>query len=266
MKKKNKERKPVAFYLAIAISAISLFLSLASITFSQLYTERLNKITQFELLGQDIVTAIVSAIFIYIILFKDFNGVKIRVIWLGLLMYLFYIYAYFSFGGISSVFYMLYIAIAGISLYLFFFILVDILKFKHLPLAKKKYPRVFISAFLFLCVFIVTSIELVELVTKTIINQEVINPFYVFYVLDLVVVFPFIVIASVLNYRKSSFGYLLSGISIIKVITILPAVIMNDIFHKIYVGYFLDLTFDFIAIIITSTGIYILALYMKAIK
>jgi hypothetical protein len=263
---KNNYRKPSVYLLAIAVSALSLCISIASIIFGQLYTERLNTITQFELLGQDIVTAIVSAIFIYIVIFKDFSRIKIKVIWLGLLMYLFYIYAYFSFGGISSIFYLLYLVIAGISLYLFFFILGDIVKIKQLPLAKKKYPRVFISAFLILCVFIVTSIEVVELVKKTIINQEAINPFYVFYVLDLVIVFPFIVIASVLNYRKSSFGYLLSGIALIKVITILPAVIFNDIFHKIYVCYFLDLTFDIIAIIISLLGIYLFIRYLKGIK
>jgi hypothetical protein len=266
MKKAKKLGKPLKFYVALTLTAVTFCLSVISIIFSQLYTERLNTISQYELLGQDIVTAIISGLFIYIILFKDYSNVKVKVLWLGLLMYLFYIYAYFSFGGITSIFFILYIAIAGISLYLFFFILADILKERLLPIAKKRYPRTFISVFLVLCVGIVASIEIVELASKTIINKDVINPFSVFYVLDLSVVFPFIIIASILNYKKTPFGYLLSGIALLKVVTILPAVVFNDIFHRIYKGFFLDLTFDIIAIIITAIGIYLLVLFMKYIK
>jgi hypothetical protein len=266
MKSKNKKGKPIAFYLAIAVSTISLCLSVVSIFFGQLYTERLNAITQFELLGQDVVTAIIAALFIFTILFADYSKVKVKVLWLGLLMYLFYIYAYFAFGGITSIFYLLYIVIAGISLYLFFFILAEIINAKLLPVAKKRYPRIFISVFLILCVGIVASIEIIEIISKTIINKESINPFFVFYVLDLAIVFPFIIISSVLNYLKSSFGYLLSGIALLKVVTILPAVVFNDIFHRIYVGYFLDLTFDIIAVIFTLIGIYLVIRYLRTIK
>lgn len=112
----------------------------------------------------------------------------------------------------------------------------------------------------------VTIIELQELATKTIIEKNVLNPFYIFYVLDLSIIFPLIVISSALNFKKSAFGYLLSGISLVKIITILPAVIFNDIFHKIFEGHFLDFTFDIIAFCITFTGIIFTVLFLRNIK
>jgi hypothetical protein len=217
-------------------------------------------------MGQDIVTFIISVIFIYIIVFKDYRKIKTKITWLGCVLYLFYIYAYFSFGGISSVFYLLYIAITGVTLFLFFFILVDILKNNQLPGATENYPRRAISVFFFVSISIITLIEIQELVSKTILLNAPLNPFYVFYVLDLAIIFPLIVITAILNLRKDNWGYLFSGVSLIKIVTILPAVIFNDIFHRIYVGSFLDLPFDIIALVITIIAAILFGLYMRRIE
>lgn len=217
-------------------------------------------------MGQDVVTAIVSAVFICFILFQDYQKIKTKIVWLGCILYLLYIYAYFSFGGISSAFYLLYIAITGLTVFLFFFILVDIAKNNQLPDIAENYPRKSVSAFFFLSILLIASIEIQELISKTIIQKEPLNPFYVFYVLDLAIIFPMIVMASVLNQRKTDWGYLFSGIALLKIVTILPAVIFNDIFHRVYTGVFLDLPFDMIALVITLIASIFLGLYMKTIK
>ena len=261
MKKKNAK-----YYLTLAAAITALFLSLSGLLFQNIYTARINRITQYELMGQDVATALVSAIFICVILFKDYQKIKTKIIWLGCILYLFYIYAYFSFGGVASVFYLLYIAITSLTLFLFIFILVDIATNKQLPSAAENYPRKSISAFFFISIALMTVIEVQELISKTIVLKEQLNPFQVFYVLDLAIVFPMIVTASVLNLMKTDWGYLLSGIALLKIVTILPAVIFNDIFHRLYAGTFLDLPFDIIALIITLTASIFLSLYMKRIN
>jgi hypothetical protein len=160
---------------------------------------------------------------------------------------------------------MLYIVITGLTLFLFFFILVDILKNNQLPNVAENYPRRSISAFFFISILLIAVIEIQELISKTIILNEKLNPFYVFYVLDLAIIFPMIVITSVLNMMKADWGYLFSGVALIKIITILPAVIFNDIFHRLYTGSFLDLPFDIIASVITLIASILLILYMKRI-
>ena len=261
MKQKNAKH-----YLALITAMVALFLSLFSLVFQNIYTARINRITQYELMGQDVVTATVSAVFICIILFQDNQKIKTKIAWLGCLLYLFYIYAYFSFGGIASVFYLLYIAITGLTGFLFVFILVDIAANNQLPGTAENYPRKSISVFFFISILLMTIIEIQELISKTIILKEQLNPFHVFYVLDLAIIFPMILMASVLNLMKTDWGYLFSGVSLLKIVTILPAVIFNDVFHRLYTGVFLDLPFDMIALVITLIASILLGLYMKTIK
>jgi hypothetical protein len=251
--------------LTLIVATIALLLSVFGLLFQNIYTTRINRITQYELMGQDIVTAIVSVIFICIILFRDYRKIKTKITWLGCILYLFYIYAYFSFGGISSAFYLLYIAITGLSVFLFFFILIDIASSGQLPGVTENYPRKSMSVFFFLSILLMTVIEIQELVSRTIVLQEPLNPFYVFYVLDLAIIFPMIVMTSVLNLMKTEWGFLFSGIALLKIVTILPAVIFNDIFHRLFTGVFLDLPFDMIALVITLIASVFLTLYMKTV-
>jgi len=262
MNKKHDKK----YYLTLLTTLMTLFVGFLGFINQTIYTDRINQISKYELMGQDIVTIVISLIFLSVIMFFNYSKIQTKIIWLGCLLYQYYIYAYYSFGGITSVFYLIYIAITGISLFLFFFILSDIIKIQDYPVAGKKYPRKSLSIFLSLTVLMVAIIELQELVIKTIIDKNALNPFYVFYVLDLSLIFPLIIIASILNFRKSAFGYLLSGISLVKIITILPAVIFNDIFHKIYQGHFIDLTFVILAIFITLVGIIFIVLFLRNIE
>ncbi|MBI5950107.1 MAG: hypothetical protein HY865_00490 [Chloroflexi bacterium] len=260
----NKKRD-IKYHLTLITATTTLLLSLFSLAFQDIYTARINRITEYELMGQDVVTAAISAVFLCVILFKDYQRIKTKIIWLGCLLYLFYIYAYFSFGGVSSVFYLLYVAITGLTLFLFLFILVDIIKNDQLPNVAENYPRKAISVFFFISILLITVIEIQELVLKTIILNEQLNPFLVFYVLDLAIIFPSIMITSVLNLRRTGWGYLFSGVALIKIATILPAVVFNDIFHRLYTGSFLDLSFDIIASIITLIASILLIMYMNRV-
>ncbi len=253
------------YYLALFTTVTTFFLSLFSFIFRDIYTDRLNQITKYELMGQDIVTVIISISFVCVILLQDYGKIKTKIIWLGCFLYLFYIYAYFSFGGITSAFYLLYIAITGLTFFLFIFVLVNIIRNNQLPVVAENYPRKSISVFFFISIFIIAVIEILELVSKTIVQAEPLNPFFVFYVLDLAMVFPMIVITGVLNLKKAAWGYLFSGVALIKIVTILPAVIFNDVFHRLYTGRFLDLSFDVIAVVITLTAAILLVLYLNRI-
>lgn len=261
----NKKKKSI-YYLALINTILALFMSLFGFFFQQIYNNRLNSITLYELKGQDTITFITAAIFLFIILFTDYNKIKIKIIWLGCLLYLFYIYAYFSLSGITGIFYLVYIAITGLSLFIFIFIIAEINVTKILPAITSKYPRKAISVFLIISIFLMTVIEVQEIYIKSVITKENIDPFYVFYVLDLGIVFPAIIISAIMNLRKQSWGYLFSGVALIKIVTILPAVIFNDIFYWFATGKFLDLSFDIIAIVITVIAFIFLILYTKAIE
>lgn len=247
-------------FLVLIISGVSLFCR-------DIYSERINRITQYELMGMDLATILVSMIFILILLFTDYNKIKIKILSVGFLLYQFYIYSYFSFSGITSIFYLFYVLFIGISFILILATIIDIIKSDLMLVSTSSYPRKSISIYLILSILMVGIIEIKDLIVLSVILREKLNPFYSFYVLDLAFIFPIIIIAAILNYKKSLFGYILTGISLIKIVTILPgAVIFNDLFHRIYTGDFIDLNFDIISFFITLTGLIFLSLYIKNTK
>jgi hypothetical protein len=261
------KRKIRLLYLLTLLAVISSFaLALTGLVNNDIYTLRINHITKNELLGQDLSTFLVSLIFLIFIVFRDYDKIKTKIVALGFFMYIFYMYAYFSFGGVNSVFYLAYIFLTALSLFLFFFTIFQIVKRNNLPTITEKYPAISISIFLFLSVFIVGCIEIAEIVDITVINIIAINPFNVYYVLDLAIIFPLISITAFYNFKKSQWGFLFSGIALIKIATILPAVIMNDVFHKIFTGSFIDLTFDIIATVITIVAVMFLNVYFRNIQ
>lgn len=262
----NQRTKPILFYLSLLNLIMILFVSLYGIMVLDTYQNRLNPITLHELKGQDLVSILIAVSLIILLLAADFNRLKIKILLLGALFYFFYIYAYFSLSGISSIFYLFYVGIAGLSLYLILFIVGRIWISNQLPSISEKYPRKSLSIFLFISIGGITGIELSELYEKTIIRQEMLSSYSVFYVLDLAIIFPGIIISSILNLRKHSLGYLFTGIALIKIITILPAVIANDFFHWWGTGEFLDLFFDLIALIITVISTIFLILYLLRIS
>lgn len=259
MKNENGSLKITLMILSIICLLISGF----SLFNQQVYAERMNRITLFELQGQDVVTTFISLFLVAFIPFTDLKKAKIRVVVIGCLAYLFYIYAYFSFGVITSIFYFLYIVITGLSFYCIIWMFTKIASDGQIITVSEKYPRKAISIFLFLSIAMVTGIEIRDIMVFTILQNNAINPFYVFYILDLGIVFPGIIISSILNLQRKAWGYLLSGISLIKVSTILPAVLFNDIFHWIATRYFIDLSFDVIALIITMIAVFFLIIYIR---
>jgi hypothetical protein len=259
MKSENGSLKITLMILSI----ITLLISGFSLFNQQVYAERMNRITLFELQGQDVVTTFISLFLVAFIPFTDLKKAKIRVVVIGCLAYLFYIYAYFSFGVITSIFYFLYIVITGLSFYCIIWMFTKIASDGQIITVSEKYPRKAISIFLFLSIAMVTGIEIRDIMVFTILQNNAINPFYVFYILDIGIVFPGIIISSILNLRRKAWGYLLSGISLIKVSTILPAVLFNDIFHWIATRYFIDLSFDVIALIITMIAVFFLIIYIR---
>jgi hypothetical protein len=259
MKSENGSLKITLMILSI----ITLLISGFSLFNQQVYAERMNRITLFELQGQDVVTTFISLFLVAFIPFTDLKKAKIRAVVIGCLAYLFYIYAYFSFGVITGIFYFLYIVITGLSFYCIIWMFTKIASDGQIITVSEKYPRKAISIFLFLSIAMVTGIEIRDIMVFTILQNNAINPFYVFYILDIGIVFPGIIISSILNLQRKAWGYLLSGISLIKVSTILPAVLFNDIFHWIATRYFIDLSFDVIALIITMIAVFFLIIYIR---
>lgn len=264
MSKKNT-KKQVLFILSLVDIALILFVSLYGMLASGLYENRLNSISTGGLLGQDIIILLV-ALFSLPLAFQARNNSKARIALLGCLSYFIYLYAYMSFGIINSIFTLLYFLIQALSIYLFIFMLLDYQTKKTVIKVKKKFPGKPIAIFFIIIIAIVTAMELKDLITLTIIEQKPYTNYQAFIILDLCLLFPAMIISAIMTLKKKSWGYLLSGIFLIKTLTLMPAIILSDILYWKQSGEWMDLGFTIMASVITMITALFTAWYFKNIK
>jgi hypothetical protein len=239
------------------------FVSLYGIIDQSIYNARLNSISLPELLGEDISNFVFGAVGLVLVFTNRRLGVIARLVLLGLLTYFIYMYSYYSFSIVSSIFYIGYLAIFAISLFIFIFQVIEMTKTGLV--ANDKYPRKTIACFFFFVVLIMTVLELPDIFKKTILDHKTIILFQEYYVLDLTIVFPAIIIIAIMNLQKNRHACLWSGIVLIKIATIMPALLMNEIFYRIKNGAFLDFSFVIIASSFIIVAAIIFLLFIRGI-
>lgn len=259
-------KKSVLWYLSLLVSLLVVFVAAFGLAKPSIYKARLNTISPAELLGQDLVSLLVGVLCLVILLAYRPAKRLLAVAWLGCLTYFAYIYAYFCFSLVSSVLFLAYLAIFGLALFCFVFLLAAMNRSVDGLVVNPRYPRRALSVFFAAVVVIMLGIELPYMVQTTIVAGGSLKLFDAFYILDLAIVFPAMIIAAVLNWRKKTIGHLLTGVILVKVLTIMPALLFNDLFHWLETGKFLDIAFDFVALTFTAcAGIFLFA-YHRGIR
>lgn len=261
-----KTKRETIFYFLLLNAILISIVSVGGILFQQIYIGKQSIITQYELMGQDIITALVGIVLLIALLFGNIEKIKIRILCLGLLLYNIYLYAYVCFSLISGMFFLVYIAILGLSVFCFIFLLTGIPKEKAFIVINSTYPRKAISILFFITASLMIVIEIKDLIIRSIIHPGGILSFDAFYVLDLALVFPAMIIISIMNFKNNSWGHLFSGVFLIKLITLLPAIVFSDFLNWLNTGKSLDYSFDIIGITITSVAILFLVLYLRGIE
>ncbi|MCF8357123.1 MAG: hypothetical protein K9H26_00085 [Prolixibacteraceae bacterium] len=249
---------------SLIIALLVVIVTLAGIIDQGFYNARLNTITSSELLGQDSVSLIISIAFILLLLVEK-EKLFIKIINLGILAYFICTYGYFCFSIVSSPLFLCYMLILALSLFVFIYKLNSLIKVANRVETNKYYPRKTISFFFLFAVVIMLFKEIPYLVDKTIINNESIILFDAFYILDLAIVFPAMVIVAIMNFSNKPSSVIFSGIFLVKLITLMPALLFNDIFHFIQKGHFLDISFDIIALLFTAFSLCLLFFYKRGI-
>jgi hypothetical protein len=253
------------FYLNVINAILVVSVSLVGIIYQQVYELKRNSIALNELLGQDIVTCIVGLIMLFSFLPPGNKNTKTRITGLGGLLYCIYIYAYFCFSLIITPFYIIYVVILGLSFYCFIFNLLEIRNANLEIKTGSVYPRKSISAMLTLTAILMIAVEIKDLITRTVLVPGEIDSYDLFYVLDLVLVFPGMIIAAVLNLRNNFWGIIFSGILLFKIITLLPGIILGDLINWFQTGTFLSPVFMVFSMVITAAAGILFIVYWKGV-
>jgi len=183
--------------------------------------------------GNDWVTllAVVPAMVVVLLLYRK-DSLKAALVWMGLLLYLFYNYAFYLFATAFNAVFMLYVAIFALSGYALIYGLAG---FPRQRVRFQPHYRSWIIAYLLLIAFTLSMVEIPPIVTYLIegtvpeLVERTSHPTNVVYALDLSIVVPLSVLASVWLWQRRKWGYLLAGLMLVKGITYGLVLTVNSI-------------------------------------
>jgi uncharacterized membrane protein len=182
-----------------------------------------------QAIAQDIVTLLIGIplLVISMILFKK-GSLQGKLLLSGTLAYFLYTYASFAFGAAYNILFLVYVSLFSLSLFAFIFALMEI----DIPTLPKHFssglPRRTISIFLFVVGSFLLLAWLGRIVPALLANQPPLGlesyTTLIIQALDLGLVMPIAFLSGILLWKKTSWGYLLSSIVLIKGVTLALAV------------------------------------------
>jgi len=173
--------------------------------------------------GNDIITLCLALPLLAISMWFAAKGSrKARLVWMGVLDYMLYNYAFYLFGARFNAFFLVYVAITGLSLFALIFGLLDLDATGLVPLAKPRMPvktlagyMIFVAvglSFIYIgqSVGFILNGALPAIVTKSEHSTSIV------FALDLILLVPVLALAALWLLRRKPWGYALTGISMVK--------------------------------------------------
>lgn len=206
-------------YLLSWIAALSAAIaSVAGLFIKNFYTD--NEFVQTAWYGNDWVTLLVVVpSLLILLLFSNKNTVRIQLIWMGLLGYLVYNYAFYLFGSAYNAGFIFYIIIFSSSL---FAIILGLSSIHTFEISINSKILRWISGYLFLISIMLCLVEVPPIISHILSGKipdivvKTNHPTSVVYALDLTLVVPLMILAAILLWKNKAWGYILSAIMLIK--------------------------------------------------
>jgi hypothetical protein len=182
----------------------------------------------------------------------------------GLLLYVAYAYALYAFGSIYNVFFIAYIALIGLSIYAFIGLVTHIPVDAYRSRIKAEFRARAVSIYLFAVAVLIATIWIVILV-RTMAIKALSTGINTVYVLDLALLLPAFFLSASWLWRRKPLGYLLSGILLVKAVTLGLSIVLGKIVAYAQLG---ELSIGRLGLfgMLTISGIVLLAVYMKNIR
>ncbi len=216
----NKSLKP-AFILSILIAVFSFFVSLGGLFLNGLYRD--NAFVRATWLGNDAVTLLLGVPILAAALFFAWRGsVKSQLIWMGMLDYMLYNYAFYLFGATFNWFFLLYVILVGLSIFALIFGLSNLDAQNIRNSFSQKVPMRLIGGyFLFVAsglglIYFAQSIQFIltgQVPSIVTISGHVTN---VVFALDLTLLVPWLVLGAVWLMQHKPWGYVIAGMLCVK--------------------------------------------------
>lgn len=207
----------IAYLLSAAITLIAAIASAGGLFIRNLYQDTETIKTAWK--ANDIITLLV--VVPLLILSMDYSkrgSERGYLLWMGLLGYIVYSYAFYLFGAAFNVFFLLYVSLVSLSIYALVLGLsaCDLKSMvKHFS---NKTPVRWISIFLLFISLPLVVVEAGECIRYVVTGKPPDAPVLVF-ALDLSIVVPNSALAAILLWKRKTWGYVLATIMVVKAFT-----------------------------------------------
>lgn len=211
----------VPYILSILISVLAAVASAGGLILKGLYRD--NAFVTTTWLGNDAVTLFLAVpILVLALIFSARGSMRAKLVWLGALDYMLYNYAFYLFGAAFNAFFLLYVALLGLSIFALIFSLVNLDVDRVRQQFNERIPVKWIGGyFLFVAVglgvvYLMQSIAFILTGQLPAIVTLSEHPTNVVFALDLTLLVPWLVVGAVWLMKRRPWGYVIAGILSVK--------------------------------------------------
>jgi hypothetical protein len=206
-------RSPAIFILTILVSCLALIASIGGLLIADVYKD-VGVIRQ-AWFANDFVTIPFAILLPITLLLQKRGDERPILVWLGLMLYMCYNYAFYLFGAKFNEFFLLYVALFSLSLYSIIIGLLNIDIYTIQETARFRKRQLLISSFLFLLAVPLCIVELKQCLTFIFSGKAPEVPTLIF-ALDLSTVVPTTLLASILLWKNKPWGNVLAMMMLVK--------------------------------------------------
>lgn len=210
-----------ALVFSIMIAALAALASAGGLFFEDLYRD--NAFVTTTWFGNDAVTLLLGVPILVAALFFSARGsLQAQLVWLGMLDYMLYNYAFYLFGAAFNAFFLVYAALLGLSIFAFIFGLINLDAERIRQQFSDRTPVKWISGyFLFFAlglgtIYLIQSIAFIFTGQLPAIVMMAEHPTNIVFALDLTLLIPWQVVGAIWLMKRHPWGYVIAGILSVK--------------------------------------------------
>ena len=213
-----------AFILSILIAVLAVIASVGGLLLDGLYRD--NAFVRTTWLGNDAVTLFVAVPILVVAMILSNTSPKplasAQLVWMGMLDYMLYNYAFYLFGAAFNWFFLIYVALVGLSIFALIFGLANLDVNTISRQVRERTPVKWIGGYFLLVVFGLSVVYLVQSIGFIVTGElpdivhksgHVTN---VVFALDLTMVIPWLALGGIWLMKRKPWGYVIAGILNVK--------------------------------------------------
>lgn len=207
--------------LSSLIALLAAIASAGGLLLNGLYRDNLFVTSAWK--GNDVVTLFLAVPLLVVAMgFARRGSLKAHLVWMGVLDYMLYNYAFYLFGAAFNWFFLVYVALLGLSIFALIFGLIHLNLNGIQQAIHGRMPVKWIAAYMLFVAIGLTTIYLTQSIgfvltgaLPAIVTQTE-HPTNVVFALDLTLLVPILFLGAVLLVQRKAWGFVLAGISTVK--------------------------------------------------